>query len=83
MQRTAAGTLLKVTWIPHIECSKTLYFSVPSNQLNGHFGGVVSVFVNGPRVAGSDLAEVMDFKGDKNSQHTFLQMGSKADGPML
>jgi hypothetical protein len=23
------------------------------------------------------------FKGDKNPQHTFLRMGSKAGGPML
>jgi hypothetical protein len=30
-----------------------------------------------PRVAGSNPAE-MDFKGDKNPQHTFFRMGSKA-----
>jgi hypothetical protein len=29
-------------------------------------------------VVGSNSAEEMVFKGDKNPQHTFLQMGSKA-----
>jgi hypothetical protein len=32
---------------------------------------------------GSNPAKEMDFKGDKNLQHTFLWMGSKAGGPML
>jgi hypothetical protein len=40
-------------------------------------GVVVSV-----RVAGSNMAEAMDFKGDKNPQHTFLRVGSKAGCPM-
>jgi hypothetical protein len=31
----------------------------------------------------SNPAKVMDFKGNKNLQHTFLHMGSKAGGPML
>jgi hypothetical protein len=31
-----------------------------------------------PRDAGSNLAEAMDFKDDKNPQHTFLRMESKA-----
>jgi hypothetical protein len=32
---------------------------------------------------GSKLAEAMDFFNDnKNPQHTFLRMGSKAGGPM-
>jgi hypothetical protein len=35
-----------------------------------------------PRVAGLNSAEAVDFKGDKNLQHTFLPMGTKAGGPM-
>jgi hypothetical protein len=33
-------------------------------------------------LAGSNPAKTMYFKGDKNPQHTFLRMGSKAAGPM-
>jgi hypothetical protein len=43
---------------------------------------VVSVFATVPSVAGSNPAEAMDFKGDKNPQHTFLRRGSKAGGSM-
>jgi hypothetical protein len=32
--------------------------------------------------AGSNPAEAMDFKGDKNPQHAFLRKGNKAVGPM-
>jgi hypothetical protein len=35
-----------------------------------------------PKVAGSNPAKAMDFKGDKNPQHTFLWMGSEAGDPM-
>jgi hypothetical protein len=35
-----------------------------------------------PKVEGSNPAKAMDFKGDKNKQHTFLWMGSKVGGPM-
>jgi hypothetical protein len=33
-----------------------------------------------PKVAGSNPAKAMDFKGDKNPQHAFLRVGSKAGG---
>jgi hypothetical protein len=35
-----------------------------------------------PKVAGLNPAKAIDFKGNKNPQHTFLRMGSKAGGPM-
>jgi hypothetical protein len=35
-----------------------------------------------PKFLGSNPAEVMDFKGDTNPGHTFLQRKSKATGPM-
>jgi hypothetical protein len=34
------------------------------------------------KVAGSNPAKAMDFMGNKNPQHTFLRMGSKAGGPV-
>jgi len=36
-----------------------------------------------PKFAGSNPAEAVGFLGRKNPQHTFLQRGSKAVGPML
>ena len=35
-----------------------------------------------PKFAGSNPAEAVGFLGRKNPQHTFLQRGSKAVGPM-
>jgi hypothetical protein len=45
-------------------------------------GVVVRVLALDPRDAGSNPAEATDFNGDKNQQHTFLRMGSKAGGTM-
>jgi hypothetical protein len=36
----------------------------------------------GPRDAGSNPVAAIDFNGDKNPQHTFLRIGSKAAGPV-
>jgi hypothetical protein len=46
-------------------------------------GLVVRVFGTGPKVRWFNPGqERWIFKGDKNLQHTFLRMGSKATGPM-
>jgi hypothetical protein len=42
---------------------------------------MVSVLAIGSKFAGSKSAEAMDFKGDKNPQHAFLRMESKAGNP--
>jgi hypothetical protein len=48
-----------------------------------HLGGArVSVLVIGLKVLGFKPAEAMDFKDDKDPQHTFLLKGSKAGGLM-
>jgi hypothetical protein len=39
---------------------------------------VVSVLAIGPKDAGSNRAEAMNFKGDKNPQHTLVRIGCKA-----
>jgi hypothetical protein len=46
-------------------------------------GIMVNVLTIGPKVCRFKPAEVTDFKGNKNQQYTFLQMGSKAGGPIL
>ena len=48
------------------------------------FGGLgVACWPLVPKFAGSNLAKAVGFLGQKNSQHAFLQRGSKAVGPML
>jgi hypothetical protein len=38
---------------------------------------VLGVIATGPKGRGSNPVKAMDFKGDKNPQHTFLRTGSK------
>jgi hypothetical protein len=46
-------------------------------------GVVVSMFATGPKGRGFEPGQGDGFfKSDKNPQHTFLRMGSKAGGPM-
>jgi hypothetical protein len=48
-----------------------------------HFGDVVFVLATGPNGCGLNPSQRRRiFKDYKNLQHTFLQMGSKAVGPM-
>jgi hypothetical protein len=48
-----------------------------------HLGGVVvSVLANGPKGCRFKPDQGKGFLGQKNPQHTFLQMGSKAGGTM-
>jgi hypothetical protein len=52
-----------------------------SNYIRCRPGGeVVSVLATGPK--GHGLLKHWIFKGDKNLQHTFLWMGTKAEGPI-
>jgi hypothetical protein len=54
-------------------------------MLFSRLGGVVVSVVClplDPKVAGSNLAKAIDFKGEIIPQHTFLWMGSKAGGPI-
>jgi hypothetical protein len=55
-------------------------FKTPQIAEKGsHLGGVIAnVIAAEPNVAGSNSDKAMDFKGDKNPQHAFLRMGSKA-----
>jgi hypothetical protein len=46
-------------------------------------GGVMATVLDtGPKSRGFKRGQGDGFKGDKNPQHTFLRMGSKAEGPM-
>jgi hypothetical protein len=56
----------------------------PRYPLDSRLGGVVvSVLATGTKGCGFVLGQEDGFlKGDKNPQHTFLRMGSKAGGPM-
>jgi hypothetical protein len=53
-------------------------------MLYGRLGGVVvSMLATGPKGRGFEPGQDdRFFKDDKNPQHTFLRMGSKAGGPM-
>jgi hypothetical protein len=61
-----------------------IYHSVFTKVQKVALGGlVVIVLVFGPKVRGLKPGRVLFiFKGDKNPQHTFLRMESKAVGPM-
>jgi hypothetical protein len=52
---------------------------VSSNYFSNLGGVVVTVLVTGPKSRGFKPDRS---KGDKNPQHTFLRIGSKAGGPM-
>jgi hypothetical protein len=49
---------------------------------SGFYGLEVACWPLVPKIAGSHPAEAVGFLGRKNPQHTFLQRGSKAVGPM-
>ena len=53
------------------------------HTIGSGFGGLgVACWPLVPKLAGSNPAEAVGFLGQKNPQHAFLRMGSKAVGPM-